>query len=183
MLHLTENRRSRAAILACAGELIAQNPPPGSSAALRLERRPLRSARDAATGTKKLPAAFVDAVITRGGDSEAAYVAERIQARQPQLACHCTGTPHRYGWCNFAVLYRSHAHRQPLARELAARGIPFVVKGLGIRNTPEGRDLLAVLRAIAEPSHAVSVLRVSSASRWLRIWTGSEDMAAISAAR
>jgi DNA helicase-2/ATP-dependent DNA helicase PcrA len=168
VLHLTENRRSRAAILECAGELIAHNPAPGAVSGVALERRKLQSARDAAAAVakKKLAPCAVDAVTTGGVESEAAYVAEQIAnqitSRQPQLRCSCEGTRHPAGWCNFAVLYRSHAHRQPLAHELAARNIPFVVKGLGIRDTPAGRDLLAVLRAVADRSDAVSVFRTAA---------------------
>jgi len=162
VLHLTENRRSRAAILEVAGELIARNPAPGALSGVQLERRKLQSARDGVTSKKKVAPCVVDAVITGGADDEAAYVADEILRRQPKLPCRCDGSPHSGGWCNFAVLYRSHLHRQPLARELALRGIPFVVKGLGIRDTPAGRDLLAVLRAIGDRTDAISLFRVAA---------------------
>src|SRR5207244_2814988 len=62
----------------------------------------------------------------------------------------------------FAVLYRSHAHREHLVRELAARNIPFVVKGLDAMDTAEVRDALAVLRAVQVKADPVSIFRVAA---------------------
>ncbi|MBV9086099.1 MAG: ATP-dependent helicase, partial [Acidobacteriaceae bacterium] len=50
----------------------------------------------------------------------------------------------------FGVLYRSHAHRTEIVRELADRNIPHAVTGLNALETAEIRDLLACLRVIAE---------------------------------
>ncbi len=165
--HLFENRRSRQAILDCAWEVISHNPSPVSeqaSPALKLKRHQLRSAREdeAAKQGRRLLPVQVDAVITIGAETEAVHVAEAMVQRQASLACRCPGRPHEFGWCNFAVLYRQHAHRTQVARELAARHVPFVVKGMGVRDTREGRDALAALRAVAAPGDAVSVLRVAA---------------------
>jgi len=61
-----------------------------------------------------------------------------------------------------AVLYRKHSHRNLLVRELVARGIPFVVVGLNALETPEVRDLLACLRAIASMADSGSLFRIAA---------------------
>ena len=57
---------------------------------------------------------------------------------------------HRAGakWRTFAVLYRSHAHRDKLVEALKARKIPFVIKNLSILSHRLVRDLIAYLRLI-----------------------------------
>ena len=63
---------------------------------------------------------------------------------------------------SIAVLYRQHAHRNLLVRELVARHIPFVVVGLNALETPEVRDLLACLRVLASMADSGSLFRVAA---------------------
>ena len=69
-------------------------------------------------------------------------------------------------WRHFAVLYRSHTHRNLLVPELTRRGIPFVIRNLSILENPLVRDLIAYLRLIATPSDDVACARVLAAPGW-----------------
>jgi DNA helicase-2/ATP-dependent DNA helicase PcrA len=69
-------------------------------------------------------------------------------------------------WMDFAVLYRQHAHRDELVRELAARKIPFVISRLSILDHPLVKDVLAYLRLIARPFDDIACARVLSAPAW-----------------
>ena len=69
-------------------------------------------------------------------------------------------------WMDFVVLYRQHAHRDELARELVARKIPFVISRLSILDHPLVKDVLAYLRTIARPFDDISCARVLSAPAW-----------------
>src|SRR5262249_19582362 len=60
---------------------------------------------------------------------------------------------------SLAVLYRAHFHREKIVEALAARGIPFLVRGLSVTETPVVRDVLAVARAISNESDADSLFR------------------------
>src|SRR4029077_17083987 len=67
---------------------------------------------------------------------------------------------------DFAILYRSHAHRDQLVDELSRRKIPFVITRLSILEHPLVRDVLAYLRLIARPYDDVACSRVLSAPAW-----------------
>lgn len=69
-------------------------------------------------------------------------------------------------WREFAVLYRQHAHRDELVRELAMRKIPFVISRLSILDHPLVKDVLAYLRLLARPFDDLSCARVLSAPAW-----------------
>jgi DNA helicase II / ATP-dependent DNA helicase PcrA len=69
-------------------------------------------------------------------------------------------------WLDFAVLYRQHAHRDELVRELAARRIPLVISRLSILDHPLVKDVLAYLRLIARPFDDIACARVLSAPAW-----------------
>src|SRR5690242_12180784 len=69
-------------------------------------------------------------------------------------------------WMDFAVLYRQHAHRDELVRELAARKIPFVISRLSILDHPLVKDALGYLRLIARPFDDIACARVLSAPAW-----------------
>ena len=75
---------------------------------------------------------------------------------------------HRAGakWRSFAVLYRSHAHRDKLVEVLKARKIPFVIKNLSILSHRLVRDLIAYLRLIDQPSDDVACARVLAMPAW-----------------
>jgi len=69
-------------------------------------------------------------------------------------------------WKDFAVLYRQHAHRDQLVRELSVRRIPFVIARLSILEHPLVKDVLAYLRWMARPSDDIACARVLSAPAW-----------------
>jgi len=69
-------------------------------------------------------------------------------------------------WRSFAVLYRSHTHRNLLVQELAKRRIPFVIRNLSILENTLVRDLIAYLRLIAAPSDDVAAARVLAMPGW-----------------
>ena len=75
---------------------------------------------------------------------------------------------HRAGakWRSFAVLYRSHAHRDKLVEALKARKIPFVIKNLSILSHRLVRDLIAYLRLIDHLSDDVACARVLAMPAW-----------------
>ncbi|MGH9532612.1 MAG: ATP-dependent helicase [Terriglobales bacterium] len=157
VVSLEENQRSTRAILQCAFHAIRNNPAPAGSngAAAFWQRRPLESARAERARKENKPwqELPVEMVIAPDAASEAADIAESILLRKEQLGC---------SWRDFAVLYRQHLHREELLSEFAARRIPVAVEGVDVLDTQAGRDLLAVLRAIASGGDAVSLLRVAS---------------------
>src|SRR5215472_10968713 len=69
-------------------------------------------------------------------------------------------------WKDFGVLYRQHAHRDELVRELVTRKIPFVITRLSILDHPLVKDVLAYLRLLARPFDDLSCARVLSAPAW-----------------
>ena len=88
--------------------------------------------------------------------AEAVWVAdevERLQKRGQRLG-------------EFAVLYRSHAHRERLVEQFRLRGIDFNIRGLSILRTPLVRDLLAYLRLIHSLHDNISLTRVLLGPRW-----------------
>jgi DNA helicase-2/ATP-dependent DNA helicase PcrA len=144
---LKENQRSHTPILKCAYSSISCNPAVHcivDNSGKRFEREALVSARDEklkAREQARLPR--VEIVLHTSPSCEAADVADAIE--------HLCKTPRsdpRH--MRFAVLYRSHAHRTELVRELADRNIPHAVTGLNALETTEIRDLLACLRVIGE---------------------------------
>ena len=152
---LDENQRSRGNILQVAFAAIAQNPAVRScGAGVTFERAPLESGRDRRDRETGL---FVfdepvDAVISSSDKHEANDIADEIQRiresapKNEKLA--------------LAVLYRAHFHREKVIEALAARGIPFLVRGMNVMETPIARDLLAVARAITNERDADSLFRI-----------------------
>ena len=155
---LERNHRSTVPVLTCAASVIGKNPPvvqAGSRLGKEFERRPLLSARaeEAAAQGKKLPSPPVAIVLYGNSSSEAAEVAESVRRLQEESGCE---------WSRFAVLYRTHEHRKMAIEEFAARGIPVAVKGVNVLDTAEVRDLMAVLRALAEPRDGGALFRVAA---------------------
>ncbi|HEY6972218.1 MAG TPA: ATP-dependent DNA helicase [Candidatus Angelobacter sp.] len=152
---LDENQRSRGNILRVAFAAISQNPDISSGRAdLHFRRSPLQSARDL-RDQQSGRLVFDDPVevaISSSDAREAADIAEEIvhlqMARSPR-------EPY-----SMAVLYRSHFNREKLMEELAARDIPFMVKGMDVLDTAVVRDLLAVARAVANDADAESLFRM-----------------------
>lgn len=164
LVWLEKNQRSTTPILQCAFALIQKNPPvfaggaspTGAQESSPLyQRPPLESAREerARAESKPLLSVPVEIVPLSSKDSEAADVVAMIEDRRRQL---------RGRWSDFAVLYRSHLHRDEIAQQLAQRGIPFAIENMDVMDTPQVRDLLACLGAIDSVADAASLLRVAT---------------------
>jgi ATP-dependent DNA helicase UvrD/PcrA len=151
---LDENQRSRGHILRVAFAAIDQNPHVRSAvAAVNFQRSPLESGRDR---RDREMGRFVfddpvEAVLGAGDELEAADIAEQI--------LRLRALPARKEPLSLAVLYRSHFHREKMIEALAAREIPFLVKGMDVTETPMARDLLALMRAITNDGDADSLFR------------------------
>ncbi|HEX2664681.1 MAG TPA: ATP-dependent DNA helicase [Candidatus Acidoferrum sp.] len=140
---LTENYRSTPTILRVATQVIGQN-----------------------TVSADFPQKFLSAKRPEGDRvrivelaneaEEARWVADELERT------HASGRL----WRDFAVLYRQHAHRDELVRELAMRKIPFVISRLSILDHPLVKDVLAYLRLLARPFDDLSCARVLSAPAW-----------------
>jgi DNA helicase-2/ATP-dependent DNA helicase PcrA len=140
---LTLNYRSAGRILRVAGQAIRHNEKPSN-----IPEYPLTAVRE--DGDK------VRIVTHTSSDAEALWVASEIERL------------HRAGakWRTFAVLYRSHAHRDKLVGVLKARKIPFVIKNLSILSHRLVRDVTAYLRLIDHSSDDVACARVLAMPAW-----------------
>jgi len=80
-----------------------------------------------------------------------------------------TGVPRRARPGDIGVLFRSRASHREFERELERRGVPtYVYKGLGFFDADETKDLMALIRYLANP---VSDLRAAAflRSRFIRL--------------
>ncbi|WP_445637622.1 DNA helicase PcrA [Nostoc sp. DSM 114161] len=69
-------------------------------------------------------------------------------------------------WGSFAILYRTNAQSRPFEELLVKYQIPYtVVGGMKFYDRKEIKDVIAYLRAIANPSDTVSLLRVINTPR------------------
>ncbi len=179
---LNENQRSTSHVLACAHAVVCKNPEVDRnlSAGVDFRRQKLVSAREqraaaeaaippSTAKSRKVsdtlplfaeleergPAQKITpqpvAIVLADKDQEATDVAEEIKALVDAGSRE-----------SIAVIYRLHSHATEIAYELAARGIPAVVKGIDALETLEGRDLLAVLGAVASLSNVDDIFRVSA---------------------
>ena len=65
------------------------------------------------------------------------------------------------GWADIAVFYRTNAQSRAVEEELVRRGIPYrVVGGTRFYDRREVKDVLAYLRAVANPADEVSLERI-----------------------
>ena len=140
---LTLNYRSAGRILRVAGQVMRHNEKPTN-----IPEYPLTAVRE--EGDK------VRIVTHPSSEAEAQWVAGELERL------------HRAGakWRTFAVLYRSHAHREKLVDALKARRIPFVIKNLSILSHRLVRDLIAYLRLVDQPSDDVACARVLAMPAW-----------------
>ena len=159
---LEKNQRSTTPILQCAFAVINKNPQVLGgelrSAALHstgFRRSALKSAREerALAEGQPLKTQPVEVVPLSGRDFEPVDILAIIEAKKRQ----CRGR-----WKDFAVLYRSHFHRDDIARELSEKGIPFTIENMDVMDTPEVRDVLACLGAVDSTADAASLLRVAA---------------------
>jgi len=137
MVKLEENYRSTANILEAANALIDNNTE-------RIDKvlKPTRSEGE----TIELHRAEDEV-------AEAEFVADQMQwlsQKHPEL-----------DWGKFAVLYRTNAQSRALEESIRRRNIPYkIVGGLRFYDRKEIKDVLAYLRAIANPADTVSLMRV-----------------------
>src|SRR5262249_8182490 len=119
------------------------------------QRVPLQSAREerASQEGKQLPSVPVEVVPLSARDFESADIVAAIEEKRRQL---------RGRWSDFAVLYRSHFHRDEIARELGEKGIPFTIENMDVLDTPEVRNLLSCLGAVDSTADAACLLRVAA---------------------
>lgn len=158
---LEKNQRSTTPILRCAFAVIDRNPAVFATGhtnpqpTVTYKRAPLQSAREerSLANEKPLPSPPVEAVPVSGRDLEAADIVQTMEEQRRQT---------RGSWKDFAVLYRSHFHRDEIARELGERGIPYAIENMDVQDTPEVRDLLACLGAVDSTADAASLLRVAA---------------------
>jgi DNA helicase-2/ATP-dependent DNA helicase PcrA len=67
----------------------------------------------------------------------------------------------RYSWGDIAIFYRTNAQSRAVEEELVRRNIPYkVVGGTKFYDRREIKDLLAYLRAVANPGDEVSLKRI-----------------------
>jgi len=135
VVKLEQNYRSTGNILRAANAIIEKNS----------ERRPKRLFTEAGDG---------DPLVVFEGETErdeAEFVASRIEE-----ALSTTLAPR-----DFAVFYRTNAQSRALEDALRARDIPYVVVG-GTRffDRAEIKNLIAYLRAIANPDDGLSLQRI-----------------------
>ncbi|HEX8882561.1 MAG TPA: ATP-dependent helicase, partial [Candidatus Acidoferrum sp.] len=140
---LTENYRSTPSILRVATQVIGQN-----TVSADFPKKFLSAERP--EGEKIRIVELADEA------EEARWVADELERT------HASGRR----WMDCAVLYRQHAHRDELVRELAVRRIPFVISRLSILDHPLVKDVLAYLRLLARPFDDLSCARVLSAPAW-----------------
>src|SRR5205823_12763600 len=157
---LEENQRSRSNVLRVAYADIRPNPAVFSQGNVKFERTLLQSGRDrrdAETGRLVFDDP-VEVVLNASERQEAADIADEILGIRQQIRGRERAT--------MAVLYRSHLHRERVVEELAAREIPFLVKGLDVLDTPVIRDLLALVRAVGDETDVESLFRVCAFPRF-----------------
>ncbi|MBH8555560.1 DNA helicase PcrA [Nostocaceae cyanobacterium CENA357] len=142
MVKLEENYRSCENILQAANELIENN-------TQRIDKvlKPTRGAGEQ--------------IYCHKADNEleeADFVINQIQTlkhQNPEL-----------DWGSFAILYRTNAQSRPFEELLVRNQIPYtVVGGMKFYDRKEIKDVIAYLRAIANPSDTVSLLRVINTPR------------------
>src|SRR5271165_6131974 len=150
---MSENRRSTPPILRCAYEAIRCNPEVGSKELKDggWPRQPLTCARlEREKNLAKAPAVHA---IVHNKNEEPTFIADTITAvrkRRPTMT-----------YRDFAVLYRSHAHRKEVADELRRRDIPVQVRGANLFESPEVRDAMAVFR-IMDAADPIALFRVAA---------------------
>jgi DNA helicase-2/ATP-dependent DNA helicase PcrA len=163
---MDQNRRSTSPILRCAFKVIDNNPPITAGGPLR--RKPLTSAREAAVPSmNRVPVELVYTPLQFSAETEAVEIADEIQKLHGDCPGHDTRVGHEScRWKHVAILYRQHRHRELLAAELSHRKIPIDVRGVNVLDTPEVRDALAAMRAIANSGDTAALFRIASLPRF-----------------
>jgi len=138
---LEQNYRSTQTILDAANAVIANN----------LQRKPKALWTDQVGGE---PIVRYEA---QDEHDEASWMAEEIDRLHMR-------TDYRYG--DFAVFYRTNAQSRVIEEELVRRQVPYrVIGGTRFYDRREIKDLLAYLRAVANPADEVSIKRIINVPR------------------
>ncbi|NJM70339.1 MAG: DNA helicase PcrA [Scytonema sp. RU_4_4] len=142
MVKLEENYRSCENILQAANELIENN-------TQRIDKI-LKATRGAG---EEIFCYKADDEI-----AEADFVINQIRSLENQHP--------EINWGSFAILYRTNAQSRPFEELLVRLGIPYtVVGGIKFYDRKEIKDILAYLRAIANPADTLSLSRVINTPR------------------
>jgi ATP-dependent helicase/nuclease subunit A len=138
------------------------------------DRFPTPPVAPAAPGADPVPAfrgAALGLIASNDPDACAAAVAEEVARilREDTVRDKKTGIARQATPGDIAILFRSRTSHRELERELERRGIPsYVYKGLGFFDADETKDLMALVRYLANPSsdlRAAAFLR----SRFIRL--------------
>jgi ATP-dependent helicase/nuclease subunit A len=152
-------------------------PPLPASASGFGEISPERLRREGGTNTDGAAVGAASRRFTLGAiasddpDACAAGVADEIARvlREDTVRDRKTGVARQAAPGDIAILFRSRASHREFERELESRGIPsYVYKGLGFFDADETKDVMALIRYLADPGsdlRAAAFLR----SRFLRL--------------
>ncbi len=136
VVKLEQNYRSTKTILAIAGQLIARN----------------TQRRDKALWTENADGAKAELVLCQDEHDEADVVARRLQALHENDG---------YSWDRMAIFYRMNSLSRVMEDALRKLNLPYVIaRGVEFYNRKEIKDVLAYLRAIANPADEVSLTRI-----------------------
>jgi len=143
---LEQNYRSTQTILDAANALIAKN-------AMRKPK---------ALWTEEVGGELITQYYAEDEHDEGSWVASEIARLHTTIGG--TGVDgRRFPWGDIAVFYRTNAQSRAVEEELVRRDIPYkVVGGTKFYDRREIKDLLAYLRAIANPADEVSLKRIAN---------------------
>ena len=149
-IDLDRTFRAHPALLSSTGALLAQvmGSTPDAQRPYYIPFSPLRSERDEPRAGVQGP--FVECILAAGEDSETARAAS-AHALAGRLA-ELKAQGQIQSWDEVALLFRASTPFPIYEQALEDFGIPFVtVAGSGFYDRPEVRDLLNILRALADP--------------------------------
>jgi DNA helicase-2/ATP-dependent DNA helicase PcrA len=143
---LEQNYRSTQTILDAANALIANN-------AMRKPK---------ALWTEEVGGELITQYYAEDEHDEGSWVTSEI-ARLHTTIGGTGADGRRFAWGDIAVFYRTNAQSRAVEEELVRRDIPYkVVGGTKFYDRREIKDLLAYLRAIANPADEVSLKRIAN---------------------
>ncbi|GAA4247665.1 ATP-dependent DNA helicase [Dactylosporangium darangshiense] len=172
VLSLTTSWRNRPEILDVANALSL----PLRSAGARVEELAPADVLAEPASTATVHCALLDTYT-----EEAAWVADRVLASW-RLAAKVDPDTFPYDIPvedrpSTAILVRTRAQIPALENALRSRGLPVEVVGLGgLLDTPEVRDVVSIMRVLADPAEGAALLRILTGPRW-RI--GPRDLVAL----
>jgi DNA helicase-2/ATP-dependent DNA helicase PcrA len=136
VVKLEQNYRSTKTILAIAGSLIARN----------------TQRKEKALWTENDDGAKAELILCQDEHDEADQVAQRLKSLHEK---------HNYSWDQMAIFYRMNSLSRVMEDALRRLNLPYVIaRGVEFYNRKEIKDVLAYLRAIANPADEVSLTRI-----------------------